>query len=233
MPMRRIPLAHMMNLRDLGGYVVQDGKTTQFGRFLRGDAPTGLPPEEIQALTDLGIRTAVDLRSEEETRKHPCSLKDAAGIAYIPIPFAVGNRSPKTREEVPEIYMEIAADFPAMRQIMRAISHAEGTVLFFCAAGKDRTGVVAALLLLLAGVGRNDILADYQVSYTYIRSRIADLLKKEPERPPFTGRSDMEYMDAFLDRFEAVYGSASDYLQTIGLTPGEVELLRMKLTAES
>lgn len=233
MPMRRIPLAHMMNLRDLGGYAAQDGKTTLFGRLLRSDAPIGLPSEEIRVLTDLGIRTAIDLRSEEETQRRPCSLKDTAGIAYIPIPFVVGSRSPKTREEVPEIYLEIAADFPAMRQIMCTISHAEGTVLFFCAAGKDRTGVVAALLLLLAGVERNDILADYQVSYTYIRSMIADLLKKEPERPPFTGHSDMEYMDAFLDRFEAVYGLVSDYLRTIGLTWEEIELLCMKLTAKS
>lgn len=232
MPLRRIPLNHMMNLRDLGGYAAGDGRTTQFGRLLRGDAPCNLSEEELRYLTELGVRTAIDLRSYEETQQRPCSLKDQTGITYHNIPFSVGNRSPKTREEVPRIYWEIAEDFPAMSEIMQVMANSETAVLFFCTAGKDRTGVVAAILLLLAGVDRSNILADYQVSYTYIRSMIRELLQKEPARPSFTGRSDMEYMDVFLDRFESSFGTAEAYLQKIGLTPWEIDRLCSKLTNE-
>lgn len=229
MPTRRLALAHVMNMRDLGGYDIQNGKATFFGRLIRSDAPCGLEKEEVMFLIDFGVRTVLDMRSAVEVEKRPCSLKGITCITYHHYPFAVGNRLPKSQEEVPLIYWEMVADYSAMKNIMRTIAYAKTAVVFCCTAGKDRTGVVAAVLLLLAGVSRNDILADYQVSYTYIRKQIMDLRKREPGLPPFTGRSNIEYMDSLLDHFESVFGTAQHYLNTIGLSQEEIELLRDKL----
>jgi protein-tyrosine phosphatase len=231
-PIRRLPLENVKNMRDLGGYSTQSGKTTQFGRLFRSDAPTALSEKEVRILLDLGVCAAVDLRSGEETEKRPSALKEVAQITYFHCPMAIGNRTPKSKEEVPSLYWEIVADYPAMNLIMRIIANQTGAVIFHCTSGKDRTGIVSAILLLLTGVSRSDILADYQVSYTYVREDIRALLEREPERPPFTGLSDIEYMDKLLDRFEAVYGTAAHYLKEIGLSRDEIHRLENKLIDE-
>lgn len=229
MQMRRIELAHTMNTRDLGGYPLENSGATRFGRVLRSDAPCELTPEEVRYLKEFGVHTAIDLRSPAEAEYRPCSLQSTDGVIYRHIPFAVGNRTPASREEVPLLYWEIVTDYSAMRQIMKSIAEEPETVLFFCSAGKDRTGVAAALLLLHAGVAREDILADYQISYTYIRPVIEAIRAKNPELPSFFGRSDMEYMDALLDRFQEVYGSSDRYFEEIGLTEQERKFLKQKL----
>jgi protein-tyrosine phosphatase len=121
------------------------------------------------------------------------------------------------------------ADFPAIKRILSIIIRQKGSIFIHCYVGKDRTGVVAALLLLIAGVNTSDILADYQISYTYLRLRIRELLHNHPELPDFTGRSDMEYMEATLDNFFKTYGTIQNYLQQVGLHSDEVTALKNKL----
>nr|WP_319487415.1 tyrosine-protein phosphatase [uncultured Caproiciproducens sp.] len=232
MLMRRIPLKKAKNMRDLGGYWTQSGKITQFGRLIRSDAPVLLSDDEIQYLIDFGVSAVVDMRSDDEVMKKPCSLNRAKKICYFHCPMAVGNRSPKSQSEVPNLYWEMITDYSAMNRILSFIARQRGAVIFHCTAGKDRTGVVAAVLLLLAGVPRSDILADYQVSYTYIREDIRALLAREPDRPAFTGRSDPEYMEELLNRFENVYGTVYRYLQEINLPNDEIQRLQSKLIGE-
>ena len=229
MKMRRIKLVHTMNTRDLGGYPLGSSGATRFGRILRSDAPCELVPEEVQYLKEFGVRTAIDLRSPAEAEYRPCSLQNTDGISYRHIPFAIGNRTPVSAEEVPLLYWKIVTDYSAMSRIMKSIAEEPETVLFFCSAGKDTTGVVAALLLLHTGVAREDILADYQISYTYIRPVIEAIRAKDQKLPSFYGRSDMEYMDALLDRFQEVYGSSEHYFEEIGLTEQERAILKQKL----
>ncbi|MDN3954444.1 tyrosine-protein phosphatase [Sporolactobacillus laevolacticus] len=228
MPTRRITLSCTVNTRDLGGYPTSDGRITAFER-IRSDAPEAFSLEDAALLKNLGVTAALDFRSKPETEKLPSAFEHSADFDYFHCPFAFGNRNPASKAEVPLLYAEMLADFPAIKRILSIIARQKGSIFIHCYVGKDRTGVVAALLLLIAGVGISDILADYQVSYTYLRLKIRELLHEHPELPDFTGHSDMEYMEATLDHFFETYGTVQDYLQKIGLQPDEITVLKNKL----
>lgn len=99
-------------------------------------------------------------------------------------------------------------------------------------AGKDRTGCVAALLLTLAGVDRLDILADYQVSETYIRPVIQWMRQTQENLPAYVGASRTEYLEDCLNRLEGAYGSVPDYLRAAGLSKEQLDRLRRRLLEE-
>ncbi|MDD9149909.1 MULTISPECIES: tyrosine-protein phosphatase [unclassified Sporolactobacillus] len=233
MPIRRILLSSTLNTRDLGGYPAADGRATQFGRIIRSDAPLALTSDDRILLKQLGVTAAIDFRSDREIVSDVSAFEQAPDFDYYHCPFAIGNRDPGSKEGVPPLYAEIMTDIPVMQRIMRIIAGQRGGVLIHCAAGKDRTGVVSALLLLTAGVSVSDILSDYQVSYTYLRLKIRKGLKEHPERPSYYGRSDMEYMEKTLDHFFETYGNVTNYLQTIDLNPVEISALREKLLSRS
>ncbi|SFG92329.1 tyrosine-protein phosphatase [Sporolactobacillus nakayamae] len=229
MPTRRIPLSCTVNTRDLGGYLTNDGRITAFGRIIRSDVPESFSPEDAVLLKNFGVTTALDFRSKPEIERLPSAFERSADFNYFHCPFAFGNRNPASKAEVPSLYAEMLADFPAIKRILSIIIRQKGAVFIHCYVGKDRTGVVAALLLLIAGVCISDILADYQISYTYLRLRIRELLHQHPEIPDFTGRSDMEYMEATLNHFFETYGTVQDYLQQVGMHPDEITSLKNKL----
>lgn len=229
MQTRRIPLSCTVNTRDLGGYPTNDGRITAFGKIIRSDAPESFSQEDLTLLKNFGVTTALDFRSKPETERMPSAFEQSADFDYFHCPFAFGNRNPASKAEVPLLYAEMLADFPAIKRILSIIIRQKGSVFIHCYVGKDRTGVIAALLLLIAGVSVSDILADYQVSYTYLRLRMRELLHEHPELPDFTGRSDMAYMEATLDNFFKKYGNVQDYLQKVGLQPDEVTALKNKL----
>ena len=104
-------------------------------------------------------------------------------------------------------------------------------MLFHCTAGKDRTGILAMLLLSLAGVAREDILADYQISETYLAEIIQLIQLRVPDLAAFAGQSRREYLEECMDLLLDKYGSVPDYLRAAGLTAGELETLRHKLLA--
>jgi protein-tyrosine phosphatase len=229
MPTRRITLSCTVNTRDLGGYPTHDDRITSFGRIIRSDAPEVFSPEDAVLLKNLAVTTALDFRSKPEIERLPSAFERSADFDYFHCPFAFGNRNPTSKAEVPLLYAEMLADFPAIKRILSIIIRQKGSIFIHCYVGKDRTGVVAALLLLIAGVNTSDILADYQISYTYLRLRIRELLHNHPELPDFTGRSDMEYMEATLDNFFKTYGTIQNYLQQVGLHSDEVTALKNKL----
>lgn len=227
--MRRIPLRHMVNLRDLGGYPTQDGRVTQFGRYLRGDAPVRLSEDELQLLRDMRVTTIIDLRSDQEVRDVPGAFCGQAGFAYFHMPLYLGNQMPTCEADVPGMYFQMADEQTTVAAVMRRIAEAPGGVLYHCSAGKDRTGVISALLLGLAGVAQNDILADYQVSYTYLRPIIQNFMAEIADIPMYMLHSRMEYMEGFLQAFYEKYGSTMEYLRAIGLSDAEIKVICDKL----
>jgi Protein tyrosine/serine phosphatase len=229
MPLRRIPLSGTLNTRDLGGYPAGKKQVTQFGRIIRSDAPLILNQKDIAQLKNLGVTAAIDFRSEDEITRKPSAFEKSAEFAYFHCPFAIGNQDPGSADGVPPLYAKIISDFPIMRQVMKIITRQRGAVLIHCAAGKDRTGVVSALLLLTAGVAVSDILVDYQISFTYRRSIFYEMRKQNPSLPYYIGRTDMAYMEKTLDVFFKTYDTIQDYLTRIGLTDEETEQLNAKL----
>ncbi len=227
--MKRIAIGNLMNLRDLGGYPIVGGGNTRYGVFLRSDAPISLTNEDKQKLLEMGIRDTIDLRSQEETEKQPSSLNHVSDFSYHHCPLSGYFQFFTSEDEIPHSYMEFVERKDTVKNIMLIVANAPNGVLYHCAVGKDRTGVISAILLLLAGVGVDDILADYQVSYTYIRQWVEKRHEEYPSMPAWVGQSKIEYMDKFIKLFHQKYNSVQDYLLETGLHRAEIEKIRTKL----
>ena len=227
--LRHIPLGRMYNLRDLGGYPVPGGETA-WERLLRGDNPEGLTEEDLRWLLDRGITTVVDLRSEAETGRKPDQLASQPGFYYFHCPLlSEGDGMPNLETDVGQGYFRMLDGSDLVAKAMRTVAAAPAGVLFHCTAGKDRTGLLASLLLGLAGAERTELLADYQVSETYLADVIRQIKARVPDLSAFAGASKAEYLSGCLDLLEEKYGSIPGYLRAIGLTEGELTALRGKL----
>jgi protein-tyrosine phosphatase len=227
---RRLPLQATRNTRDLGGYPVPGG-VTAWGRFFRSDAPISLPPEDIETLLHLGITTHIDLRMLEEVQKWPSSVAEHPGFRYHHVDLcACMQMMPDTEEGVAVSYFQMTEQVEPMARIFRVIAQAEGGLLFHCAVGKDRTGVVAAILLMLAGVPRQELLADYILTAAYMREPARKLLETDPDIPFFVVTPRIEYIETFLNRFEAAYGTAEQYLRSLGIPVDKIKFLTQRLT---
>ena len=148
-------------------------------RYIRSDAPLCLTEEEIQWLLDNHITTLVDLRSAQELEHKPCPLQDVAGFTYYHIPVTGGGDTPKSREHLYEVYRGMVG--AQMDTILETILNAASNVMYFCTAGKDRTGVVSALLLKRLGISEEVIVEDYMKSKDNLLDMLTSYVKNHPE----------------------------------------------------
>jgi protein-tyrosine phosphatase len=228
--MRRLVLKGTANTRDLGGYPAAGGMTA-WGRTYRSDAPCGLAQADVETLLAFGITTHIDLRTDDELAHRPSSLKDAPGFCYHPVDLCRQIACiPDEEAGVSDLYFEMTRQTGQMARIFAIIAEAKGGVLFHCTAGKDRTGVVAAILLMLAGVSRQDILADYMITGAYLREALMNMVKGDPDIPAFIVSARIEYMEGFLDRFLQAHASARAYLSGLGLCPAQIDSITKRLT---
>lgn len=148
-------------------------------RYIRSDAPLCLTEKEIQWLLDNHITTLVDLRSAQELEHKPCPLQDVAGFTYYHIPVTGGGDTPKSREHLYEVYRGMVD--AQMDTILETILNAASNVMYFCTAGKDRTGVVSALLLKRLGISEEVIVEDYMKSKDNLLDMLTSYVKNHPE----------------------------------------------------
>ncbi len=166
-------------------------------RYIRSDAPGNLSREEIQWLIDRNILTVVDLRQEHEVADLPCPLCGRPEFTYYNIPVTTGNTFPESPEQVAPSYLRMVDDI--MDRIISIIELAETGVLYFCAAGKDRTGVVSALLLLRAGAARQVIVDDYTASCENLKDMVIEWCRENPTADIDVVTPRACYMEQFLD----------------------------------
>lgn len=227
--MRRFLLSNTLNTRDLGGYIIDYGKVTTYKAFLRSDVPIQVSDDDIELLLSNNITTIVDLRSDDEVQSKPCALKTDKKFQYYHCKAHGDGCLPSSVEAVPDSYFEMVDEQKTVLNIMRVFAKAKGGILYHCTAGKDRTGVISALLLLLAGVCKTDILADYQISQAYLGSMLQQFCKVNKNVDVNIITPKTEYMGKFLDMFLQKYNSVEEYFSQIGLSDSEVLRLKMKL----
>jgi hypothetical protein len=195
------------NARDLGGLALRHGGTTLCGTLFRGAKLDGLSEAGCAAFHDLGVRTVLDLRTDAERLSAPdaaCVQADADVLpAPLPIPYSLSA----------DDYLADLHALDTMTIVFDALTDpAAYPVYFHCLYGRDRTGVVAAVVLLALGVERADVLAEYELT--------ADAgLTVVPAS-----------LEAVLDEL-APPGALEAYLQGVGVTPQRLALLRSMLTA--
>ena len=139
-------------------------------RYVRSEVPTAVTEGEKQWMLANNIATIVDLRTAAERDRKPCPLAEDDRFSYHCYPITNGDFIPDSPEEVPKSYIRMANElFDALIAFLQAC---ETNVLFFCAAGKDRTGITSAVLLHKAGVDREKIIDNYMLS----KENLKDLL---------------------------------------------------------
>ena len=148
-------------------------------RYIRSDVPENLTDQEIQWLLDHQVTTIVDLRSEEEAVRKPCCLKDRDGFTYFHLPVTGGGDTPKSLEHLHMVYRQMLDE--KMEKIIDTIMNAESNVMYFCTAGKDRTGVVSAVILKRLGFSDEVIINDYMESKDNLMEMLMAYVSVHPE----------------------------------------------------
>lgn len=148
-------------------------------RYIRSDAPVNLTEQEIQWLLDNKVSTIVDLRSEDEVIRNPCQLRTRDGFRYVHLPVTGGGDTPKSREHLHTVYLQMVDG--QMEKIIDTILKAESNVMYFCTAGKDRTGVVSALILKRLGFSDETIIVDYMKSKENLMDMLTSYVKEHPK----------------------------------------------------
>ncbi len=239
-------LEGMFNLRDLGGHVTRDGGRTRTGRIFRADAPAHLTDRDLVALASLGLGLVCDLRSQSEVERYPDRLPPGVAHAHNPMRLDINVmgdfRSPDfdwAAFRLEQLFIQMLEQSGAT--FRRVFAHLAGAgsypYLFHCAAGKDRTGVTAALLLRTAGVPDETIVADFALSDGYIAPKLPEFRARSRERgvdfaraePLF--RAPADAMEATLAHLDARYGSTAGYLAAIGVPEAEVAAFRARFVA--
>jgi len=231
-----IPLEGALNIRELGGYPA-NGKITKTGVFLRADSTHALTGEDMKALSGTGVTLVIDMRSPGEVTRQPSRFFGAVGVEYHNIIMLDGLQSliqGNAPTSLAEMYIDLlGACAGRYAQIFRLFLNNKGVSLFHCMAGKDRTGVVAMLLLQLAGVSDEIIIGDYAVSEKNLGSvmLLPEALEKELgiKIPAFFFTSPPEEMKAALEYLVSQFGGAAGYLAHCGLSGEEIDTLRNKL----
>ena len=235
----------LLNARDLGGHPTEDGGETRWGSIVRTGSVRQLSNEGWQAVVDYGVRTVVDLRSEEELAADPPA---ELPVDAVHVPF-FGDR-PDVFEEVEQASVGAANHAEATREVyliflehfranvaaaIRAVGQAPaGGVVVHCHGGKDRTGLVTAFLLRLAGVPIDEIATDYALSEQRLRTRHEQWFATAADeaelarlhRIAATPRSSMVEV---LEELERRYGSIEGYLRAGGATDEDLERARARL----
>lgn len=216
------------NTRDLGGYRTKGGSVTKYNRLLRSDVPNYPSEKDCCSLREHEIHTVIDLRGENEFMRRPCGFADREGFLYYNCPIEEGSGVPESVEAVPVSYLKIACA-GNMRKVFRCLAAADGGVLFHCTAGKDRTGVVSAILLLHAGVSDADIVENYVLTREYGRERLALVHKNYPDIDMNIVTPREWYMEEFLRLFRNKFGDTYSYFEELGLSPLETARITEKI----
>lgn len=148
-------------------------------RYIRSDVPEHLTDREIQWLLDNNITTIVDLRSDEEIVVRPCCLMEKNEFRYFHLPVTGGGDTPKSLEHLYIVYRQMVDE--QMEKIINVIMNAESNVMYFCTAGKDRTGVVSAIILKRLGFSDEVIIDDYMKSKDNLMDMLMEYVGAHPE----------------------------------------------------
>lgn len=237
---RVVTLDGSLNTRDLGGLPLARGGRTRFGVALRSDAVLGLALLDAERLEHLRLTTVIDLRGVSE-REHAVSAfvgRDGVDLHHVEVWQAIhdAGATPSDPWDLTAHYLA-ALDHAggAFARATRLLVSAPGATLFHCTAGKDRTGLLAALLLEAVGVPRAAVIDDYVLTHDRIdtlRERLlVDAESRGIAREDFTRLlgATPELLQPALEHLDARYGGARAYLRSAGVEAGTLRRLDERL----
>jgi len=238
-PERRLLLEGIVNLRDVGGYATSDGRYTRWRTLFRSGCVDRLSLAGQASLVEAGLRTVIDLRDDEEVVNRPNVFADSRRVRYRRVPLF---DEPPPEELPPPLEVGYWRMLEQRHARVRAVFEAllepgAPPVLIQCHAGKDRTGMVVALILAAVGVPHATVAADYALSAECLGAEFLDETRTWFEARGWSwdeyahlSGSPAELMLDVLAGVDSRYGGVPQYLASIGVRPGDVEALRELLT---
>lgn len=192
--------------------------------------------DDIKALEDYGVKTVIDLRGDYEAEDTPTSLSRIKGSQAHHISlFELNVADAETNDLTLAQSYELIIDKYKVNvvKILNAIADAQqGAILYHCFFGKDRTGILSMLLLHIAGVSTEDIVADYQQSYTYVLPYIKSHLAILWSTDRTMHYSLPETMSELINYIDEKYGSIDNYILDIGVSDCTINKIRDRLLNE-
>lgn len=249
---RRLSMDGPDNFRDLGGYPTLHGSATRWGTVFRSDRLDGLSNSDAAAIESLGVSTVFDLRSHAEVAAAPDRLPDSVTHVHLPMSSDVaqhrsmlariidGTLTKFDQDDMASGYLNMLEVFgDHFIEVIGAVAAGQ-RILFHCTAGKDRTGVMAMVLLGLAGVPEPHLLDDYELSQQYRRaitdSGFRDRLRSagfDPNDFETMWLSPRAAMRKTLEGLRQRWGDHAGHLAAIGLSPETADAARAELCTPS
>lgn len=224
---RLLPMEGAFNFRDLGGILMKDGRRVQWGKLFRADELTNLTASDIKYLEGISIKSVIDFRAENEIKRAPDKLPPTAEYTY-PLTIAPGAMSPDRghtdegkasfaaqMRQMNESYVTDPACIRAYRIMFAIIQNSlSAPLVFHCSAGKDRTGMAAALILFALGASEESVMADYMLSKFNIADKYKLFVEKYPRTEPiFTVKR--SYLMSGIEKMKQEYGSVMNFLTKV------------------
>jgi len=238
---RLIPLEGCSNFRDLGGYPTRDGRRLRWRVLFRSDALHALSAADVARLRgEIGLGDVIDLRSSGELRADGRGRLEGEALRFHHLPlfdggFAGGAAAAPARG-LADLYFQMVefAKAPIAR-VIETLADAPGPAVYHCAAGKDRTGVVSAVLLGLFGVPEDFVVADYAATQENLDRIVERLMASRSYRevlsalPPETLHAAPDTMLGLLQRLTGRYGSVRGYVRSTGVSDACIARLESRL----
>jgi protein-tyrosine phosphatase len=232
------------NFRELGGYYSKNGKQTAWGKVFRTQALAMLSDCDMEKVREMGIKTVIDFRDDDEVKKAPSRLPD--GVKTVRLPIAVGNNTSDSVQRTMQSLLfdsiqgirfmeeanrrfvtEFSAQYRAFFDIL--LQEKNYPVAFHCTAGKDRTGFAAAMLLSALDVDWNTVMDDYLLTDKYLKPQLPVSKTSKQVSPALRLIWSVRpsYLNAAKDEIIQRYESLDNYLQK-ELQIGKTEKDRLK-----
>lgn len=237
---RHIAFERLHNFRDLGGYRAAGGRTVRWGRLYRSDSLGKLRGADRDRFHALGVRTVIDLRYPWEVTRSG-RVPDLDGLTYHNLsiehrPYDQAGQDPDVDPArfLADRYLEVAQDgVTELRRALEVIADDTAPLVFHCHSGKDRTGLLAMLVLTLLGVHEDDVVGDFALTGLATARLVAEWHADHPDltlRWPAYGHAPAEVMRLFLAELSNRYGSVRGYAaQHLGADDDLVTALRARL----
>lgn len=241
MRLRYYMFENIYQFRDIGGYNTVDGRMIAYNRFFRSSALYGMSSDDQRQVRDLGVRTIIDLRTDEELVEQGCTQFDAPlGVDVCHIPMITRHQtlydlaSISRSEALINSLEQVHTFFPRFFEVVSTLNHA---TVFHCSLGIDRTGLLTAMLLDVVGVAHEEIVSDFSRTNIYLAPRLPLLRQR---RPAYLTPNEFEQLivahpqamrDLLLYVYQT-YGSAREFLTHTGVPSHQIDsVVRHMLTA--
>ena len=237
-PRRHLKFAGTFNFRDAGGYPVESGGVTRWRTLFRSDSPHRLSEADRGFLIASGLRTAVDLRQASELTEAPNVFAADTQVTFCHLPLL--SDAPPMPQGLPalvDIYRAILDERGGQVRAALSVLSAPKALpaVINCTAGKDRTGLIVALILGLAGVSEETIVADYALSGACLAGAFSDEARQRAEDQGFSydllTQCDPDFMRETLEHLRKRYGGIESYVRASGLGDQEIDRLRRSMVA--